>query len=208
MLDVGASAGEYTEEIRRLGYKGRIVSYEPLSSVYSVLWKKAQADELWDTYRCALGEKEEQTFINIAGNSDSSSLLNMLPLHVQSAPESKYVGQELINVVTLDSVFDAICNADDNVYLKIDVQGYESRVLRGAEKALRRIDTIQIEMSLKPLYADSPLFDEMHELMSKQKYQLVSIEPGHESRESGELLQFDAIYHRCEHSPAFNESAE
>jgi hypothetical protein len=80
--------------------------------------------------------------------------------------------------------------------MKIDTQGYESRVLQGAQGSLARIDTVQMELSLVPLYEGELLFQEMWELLRAKGYTLVAIESGFSAPASGQLLQVDGIFHR------------
>lgn len=96
----------------------------------------------------------------------------------------------------LDSVIDSYCSVQNNVYLKIDTQGFEHKVIKGAEKSLDRICMIQLEMSLIPLYDGQVLFDDLHSLLTGKGYRLVSLEHGFADKESGHLLQVDGIYHR------------
>lgn len=196
VLDVGANIGQYGKQLRAIGYKGEIISFEPVNSAYKELLTKVNADGSWKAVNYALGNTDGNTEINIAGNSRNSSILDMLPSLMKSAPESKYVGKEQIEVRTLDSVFENICSKKQNILLKIDTQGFEKNVIEGAEESLRFIDTIQLEMSLIPLYKDELLFDEMYELLYQKDYCIVSVEPGFSDRESGQLLQVDGIFHR------------
>ncbi|HEU5260780.1 MAG TPA: FkbM family methyltransferase [Gemmatimonadales bacterium] len=196
MLDVGANTGQYGKELRAIGYKGRIVSFEPLTSAYKELLKTANSDGSWIALRFALGDAEGKAVLNIAGNSMSSSILDMLPSHAKSAPESQYVGREQVEVRTLDSVFDTICSQEQSILLKIDTQGFEKHVLDGAERSLRFINTIQLEMSLIPLYQGELLFPELSQLLYQKGYRLASIEPVFADRETGQLLQIDGIFHR------------
>jgi len=196
VLDVGANIGQYGEQLREIGYKKKIVSFEPLNTAYVLLSSCAKKDKLWEVNNYALGDKEELAKINIAANSMSSSLLEMLPSHIKSAPESEYVGQEDIQVKTLDSVFPILASQTDKVYLKIDTQGFEENVLKGAENSLKLIDAIQLEMSLIPLYSDEPLFDEMYHFLYQKGYRLIALETGFTNKKTGELLQFDGIFHR------------
>ena len=196
VLDVGANTGQYGKEIRELGYTGRIVSFEPMSAAYKLLQARAESDESWETLNIGLGEKEEQALINISKNSYSSSLLENLPANLVSEPDTVYIGQERIEIRTLDTVIKRLRDQSDRVYLKIDAQGYEDRVLKGASEALRDIDTVQLEMTIKPLYSGGLLFDEMHRRLNELGYRLVSIEPGFADRNTCELLQYDGIYHR------------
>lgn len=196
VLDVGANIGQYGTELREIGYKGSMVSFEPLSAAFNELKRRSERDPSWDVYNFALGDKNETASINIAGNSYSSSLLDILPSHVKSAPESEYIGHEEIKVRTLDDFYSDIANDGDNVYLKIDTQGYEENVLRGAESSLEFIDTIQLEMSLTHLYRDGLLFDEMYDLLRRKGYVMVALESGFSDEDTGQLLQVDGIFHR------------
>ncbi|NYT26685.1 MAG: FkbM family methyltransferase [Candidatus Thiodubiliella endoseptemdiera] len=197
VLDVGANIGQFSEQMRQdIGYTGAIISFEPLSSEFKLLKEKVDNDKNWKAFNCALGDIEQQLEINIAGNSYSSSILDMLKSHEKSAPESKYIGQEIINVKTLDGVMSELSVGETNIYLKIDTQGFESKVLKGAEMSLDRIHTIQLEMSLVPLYKDELLFDELYKILSSKDYVLVSLEPGFSDSNSGQMLQLDGIFHR------------
>ena len=154
VLDVGANAGQYARQLRGdLGYQGRILSFEPLESAFALLERRTARDAKWKAFKLALGENNSADEINVAGNSVSSSLLDMLPSHERSAPESRYVSRQPVQVRTLDSMYDDVCAPTDNVYLKIDTQGFESKVLKGAERWLGRIRAVQMEMSLVPLYS-------------------------------------------------------
>ena len=120
----------------------------------------------------------------------------MLPRHEQLAPESRYVGDVEIQVKTLDSVFLPEWRARRDVFLKIDTQGFEQQVIEGAKESLPFVDTIQLEMSLTPLYEGETLFEDMYTLLKGKGYRLVAIEPGSADRETGEMLQLDAVFHR------------
>jgi len=197
MLDIGANTGQYALQLRKeIGYVNKIISFEPLSAAFDVLKTNAKSDPNWQVFNFALGDTEEKKEINIAENSYSSSMLDMLPSHLESAPTSRYIGKETITVKKLDYLFSDICKQNANVYMKIDTQGFEYKVLNGAEKSLSQIDIIQIEMSLVPLYQGEILFDEMLNLMNEKGYNLIAIEPGFANPETGQLLQVDGIFRR------------
>lgn len=197
VLDVGANTGQFAQQLREyVGYKKRIMSFEPLSSAFELLKANAKGDPKWETFNFALGDEEAKQEINIAGNSYSSSLLDMLPSHERSAPESKYIGREVVEVKTLDSIFDNLCKPNNSIYLKIDTRGFESKVIKGAKKALAHIGTVQLEMSLIPLYKDELLFNEMCIFMSEQGFNLVTIEEEYSDPVSGQLLQVNGTFHR------------
>lgn len=196
VLDVGANCGQYAQGLRNIGYKGRIISFEPLGSAYAQLAHNRKSDASWEAFNLALGDRDGLVTINIAGNSYSSSILPMLPQHLKSAPASGHIGQEQIKIAKLDSIFDSLHIEGARIYLKIDTQGFEANVLKGAENSLRFIATIQLEMSLVPLYHGELLFPEMYALLGRKGYQLVSLEPGFTDEQTGRLLQIDGIFHR------------
>jgi FkbM family methyltransferase len=197
VLDVGANAGQFARKLRvDAEYQGRIVSFEPLKSAFQALAASAAVDPLWDVNHSALGEEDGSAEINVAGNSFSSSLLDMLPRHEESAPQSKYVGREPITIKRLDSVFEGIATANSRVYLKIDTQGFEDRVLKGAEKSLARIDAIQMELSLEPLYAGEVTFTDMCSRLRALEFRLVSVESGFMDPKTGQVLQLDGVFQR------------
>src|SRR6185436_15148347 len=162
VLDVGANTGQFASEIRQGGYKGRIVSFEPLSQAHSELLVSSASDSMWEAYpRCALGDHNGEVEINIAGNSWSSSILPMLESHRSAEPESAYEGKEIVPIKTLDAVAAHYLKGAQAPFLKIDTQGFEWLVLDGARDTLPKIKGILVELSLVALYAGQHLWREV-----------------------------------------------
>lgn len=196
IFDVGANTGQFAKEMRRLGYRGRLVSFEPLQAAYQVLAKAASKDPDWKANHFALGDQNGRIQINVAGNSFSSSILNMLPAHEKSAPGSSYVTTEEIEISSMDSVFQSFFRPGDSVMLKIDTQGYERQVLNGAKDSLKYVTIIQLEMSMVPLYENEMLFMDMVKYLEILGYSLYSLENGFSDDFTGQLLQVDGIFAR------------
>lgn len=196
VLDVGANVGQFAKELRVLGYKGRIISFEPLSSAYNILQKESGKDKKWQIVNIGLGDEDHTARINISGNSYSSSLLDMKPAHLAAEPASKYIGTEEITVRKLDNIFDDYCRDGEEVFLKLDTQGYEKHVIEGALTSLDRISCIQLEMSLVPLYETEMLMIEMIGWMKKKGYFLWALETEFAHPETGQLLQVAGIFVR------------
>ncbi len=197
IFDIGANVGHFGHELRSLGYKGRIVSFEPLKSAYAELENAARGDPLWTTQNCAIGSEDGSSEINVAANLQSSSLLEMLPRHLDSAPYSSYQGVEKIQVRRLDSVLPEFMKPGEVLYIKSDTQGYELEVVKGGEEALRRAAGVQMELSLVPLYSGETLLADMIRELDTRGFQLMSIEPAFADPESGQLLQVDGIFFRA-----------
>lgn len=194
VLDVGANSGQYGSHLRSLGYRGAIISFEPLESAFQELQKTAERDLLWRTHNWGLGASPVEAKINVAENSWSSSLRSVNARHLAAAPGARIVGTESVNIRTLDDTFDSL-GVDGPVLLKVDTQGWELEVLRGARRSLTKINTIQLEMSLAPLYDNEPTFSVLHAYLESNSYRLVGLEPGIADSD-GELLQVDGIYCR------------
>ena len=195
ILDIGANSGQYAlEQINTLNYKGSIISFEPMKEPFQQLLEKSNKFISWDVVNIGLGLIKESKSINVAQNSYSSSLLEMLPSHLKNAPQSKYIDQEEIRLDTLSNVYHSHCNESDSVFLKIDTQGYEYQVLKGGLEILSKIKMIQLEMSLIPLYDGEKTFEDMMDYLSDKHFKLVSIEPGFYSEKTGQLLQMDGIF--------------
>jgi len=196
VFDVGANIGQYAKLLRELGYSGRIVSFEPLSSAYSQLKAVSKKDPLWEIApQAAIGNQEGEIIINIAGNSYSSSALPMLDAHLESAPESAYSGSETVKLSRLDTIAkDYIKSETKSIFLKIDVQGLEKQVLEGATAILPLVKGIKLELSLVPLYEGQVLFKEMIDIVEKLGYELYGIEPGFTAEKTGRMLQMDGIF--------------
>ena len=194
LFDIGANTGQYGRKMRELGYRGRIVSFEPVASSFEALKKTSTSDNNWTVNKYALGKENSKSIINISENSYSSSILNLLPTHLESAPQSKYVTQEEIEIKKIDSIFASFYNNEDKVMLKIDTQGFEKNVLEGASMSLSNIKIIQLEMSIIPLYENEMLFNKMIDYLSHKEFQLYSLENGFSDSTTGQLLQVDGIF--------------
>lgn len=198
VIDVGANDGGFASTIRRLGYSGRIVSVEPLSAPFEVLAARAAKDTAWDVVRAAVGDEDREIVINVAGNAGaSSSVLPMLADHANAAPESRYVGTEIVPQRRLDGLLPEFgVGKRRPAFLKLDVQGYEAAVLDGAAELLdaRAIVGLQMELSLVPLYAGAITYREGLDRAEELGMPLMGLVPGFSDPRSGRLLQFDAVF--------------
>jgi FkbM family methyltransferase len=195
-LDVGANDGAYVRALRAGGYRGRVVSFEPLSEAYRRLHEAAVDDPLWQCIRLALGADTGNAELHVAGNSSSSSLLPMTEHHRLGAPESAYVGSERVAVAPLDSFWGELWQPGERIFLKLDVQGYEGQVLEGATKTLADVHVLQCELSLVPLYEGQSLLTDVVERLGGVGFELASLDSVFRDPRSGRLLQVDGLFVR------------
>lgn len=196
VIDVGANIGQYGSEMRNIGYKGRIISFEPTSEAFEKLSKTSKNDPAWEIYHSSLGERDGKTTINISKNSVSSSLLDSLSELTKIAPNASFIKKEEIDIKKLDSVFNALNIDNKNIYLKIDTQGYESLVLEGAKESLKNILGIQLEMALIPSYEGAITFQEMTAKLNSFGFKLVTVESGFYDKVSGKLMEVDGVFYK------------
>lgn len=196
VFDVGANVGQFACELRRCGYQGSIISFEPLSSAFAKLSEAAMHDPNWHVRHCALGAEETRAELNVSENSWSSSLLDVLPTCLQAAPESVYIGKEVISVETLDALFGKYGGPDSRAFLKIDAQGFTKKVLEGAERVLGAISGLQVEMSLVPLYEGEPMIGELLSWLQVRGFALILVSPEFIDHQTGQQLQVNGLFFR------------
>jgi len=193
-FDIGAHTGQYAMELFDLGFKGRIISFEPLSIAYKALSEASANNEKWTIKNIAVGNKDGEIEINVSQNLFSSSILAMLPEHLNNAPDSKYIDKEKVKITKIDSIFSDYVNPGEKVFVKLDTQGYEKIILDGAINSLDKIAGIQLEMSLVSLYDHSILFQEMIAYLQSKNFKLYSLENGFASMKTGQQFQVDGIF--------------
>lgn len=197
LLDVGANVGQYALQARELGYEHLIVSFEALPDAHAKLKENARGDDKWVIAPCAaLGGSAGTASINVAGNSQSSSLLPMRAEHVNAAPDSRYVGTVQVDVRRLDEQCETLVPGNTPVFLKIDTQGYEREVLKGATRLLPRVAGLQLELSLVPLYDGCPMMMDMVTYVQQLGFELFNLSPTFKDPRTGRLLQADGFFVR------------
>jgi FkbM family methyltransferase len=197
IFDVGAHRGQSGRFFRRIGFDGQIVSFEPVGAFFRDLEERAGADPLWHVENIALGDEDIEVDINVAGGrGGASSILEMR--RDMCAPHPRVVRKERISVRTLGAMIDRYYPAGNRLFLKLDVQGYEAKVLAGAGDALDRVVGMKIEMSLVENYYGEMLYADMIAYLAKLGYRPVSIRDGWRDHRTKELYQVDGVFFRTD----------
>ena len=196
VFDVGAHVGQYALSLRRLGYRGRILSFEPQAVAFAMLAEHTSRDPRWEAMQLALGDRDGEQVLNVSVNSMSSSFLPASPDILQVEPGIAQMETERVRVSTLDQIYREYCTVSDSVLLKIDAQGYEPNVLAGARGFLPTCAAVQMEMALFPSYSGQKVLPEMIRLMSDHEFALVHLERGFWDGSSGYLIEVDEVFVR------------
>jgi FkbM family methyltransferase len=195
VFDIGANEGQFGQSIRKGGYKGQIVSFEPLSDAWIELKKNANNDSNWLIHeRVAIGNSNGEIKINISNNSVSSSVLPMLKQHSSAASDSVYIAEETVPIVTFDSIASQYLNNESNIFLKIDTQGFEWEVLEGAKDTLHLVKGVIVELSLVPLYDGQRLWKDIINKLENEGFTLWALQEVFTDPNTGQSLQFDGIF--------------
>lgn len=194
VLDLGANRGQYATTLRHHGYTGRIISFEPLRGPFDELSVAASGDPLWRCERLAVGADSGTATLHVAANGGaSSSFLPMTPLLEAVAPYTEYVGDESVDVARLDDLRADLFRPADRSFLKIDVQGFEHEVLKGAGQTLAAVRAVELELSLTGLYVGQPCMHDLLAELGAAGFTPFSFEPAFMDARTGRVLQVDAV---------------
>lgn len=157
IIDVGANEGQFGRFLRSIGYGGYIYSFEPVLAAFRKLELESAADEKWIVFNFALGSESEEAFINVTMHTSFSSILTPTDYALGHWENSHVDHQQKITVRSLDDLCsEGIISLTGSVFLKMDTQGYDLEVFKGAQRSLQYIKGILSELSLIAVYQDMP----------------------------------------------------
>jgi FkbM family methyltransferase len=198
VLDVGANAGQYGSMLRAWGYRGRIVSFEPVAAAHARLELRAAADPDWQVApRIALGAKDGEATIEVSADSDMSSILPQTELLRRLSASSRVVGRERVPIRRLDGLAKEYVNHGERTFLKVDTQGFEAEVLAGARELLPRLQGIQLELSLVRCYEGERDFRELIDDLARAGFSPWLFLPGYFEHKLARQLQLDGVFMRA-----------
>lgn len=175
VLDVGANVGQFGLSLRDAGFRGEILSFEPIKSVFSKLEKTAQGDKKWQVRNLALGAATGRAAINVSEDTVFSSLLQQTAAAQEYYSPARVERSEEIEVATLDEIFQPF--QAQNAFLKIDTQGFERQVLDGGMASLKFIKGAQLELPIVHFYESTWSFAEAVEYMRERNFVLSQVKP-------------------------------
>lgn len=195
VIDVGANYGQYGDFLRQIGYKGRIVSFEPVTSSFERLTEHTKSDPAWEVRQFAVGSANQPLDINVMDSDQFSSLLSMNSYgRTQFSAHAGVTRTERVNVIRLDSMMDEITAGIDEprVYLKMDTQGYDLQVLQGTSGCLPLVLGLQSEIALRPIYEQMPDYLASLAQMDSLGFSVTSLVPVSRD-ENMRVIEFDCL---------------
>ncbi|MER6563006.1 FkbM family methyltransferase [Streptomyces sp. NPDC001027] len=202
VFDVGANTGQYAKGLRKAGYTGRIVSFEPTSATFARLAKAAEDDPQWQVHRCGLGREETTARIH-TGWKTMNSLLSASEYGKGRYSRFAKDDTEEIRVRRLDDVMDeALAGLDDpRPYLKMDTQGYDLEVFGGAGERIAEFVGMQSEVALLKLYEGSPGMGEAIARYEAAGFGITGMYPVTREATTGRVIEFDCVLMRAAAAP-------
>ena len=169
VLDVGAHLGEFAQRISIMLPDADLVCFEPLQEPFDRLTTRFAGNPRFRTVHCALGEQPGQFEMHHNEYAPSSSLLSMADLHKKSFEFAVKTKPEKIEVRRLSDVARDL-KLRDPILLKLDVQGFEDKVIKGGEDVVARAKIIICEVSFQALYQGGPLFDDIYRMLTTRGF--------------------------------------
>jgi FkbM family methyltransferase len=161
IIDVGANKGNFAKEALKAFPHARILCFEPLPRPYAKLeaWSKRSSHQI-ETFNLALGAFEGEAEMLLHTEHDySSSMLKTTDTCEELYPFTKDQVPLKVRQATLDSVMDSLEHPlEGDIFIKLDVQGYEKYVIEGGVHTFRQAAACQLEISLDKLYENQTDF--------------------------------------------------
>lgn len=158
VFDVGANLGQYAGMLRRkVGFKGLIVSFEPLPDAAAELRRRSAHDPRWIVEEKALSSENGERTFHVMADSQFSSL--SAPCHDETGlfeGLNRNVRDIRVVTETLDSAFARLSAAHGfrRPFLKLDTQGHDVDILSHTAIAGQFVG-LQSELAVRRLYEDS-----------------------------------------------------
>lgn len=192
VIDIGANTGQFAQRIHNIIPTARICSFEPIQSCYQQLVANTSSLNI-KTFNFALGDTNGQVEINISQHSPSSSLLEMADLHKDVFAGTDYSSKETITVKRLDDIAPELAPLG-KCLIKIDVQGFEDRVIKGGAETLKKAELIIIETSFQELYQGQVLFNGIYNLLSDLGFEFKGNISQAISPKDGSILYAESLF--------------
>ena len=171
IIDVGSNKGQFILLVENFFNCQKIYSIEPIKEVLEIQKKFFKNKKNIFYYNCGLGEKKSINNFFITRRIDSSSFLQTNKAILLNN-DYKIKDQRKIKINTLDELMKNK-NFNSPTLLKIDVQGYELKVLKGAIKTLKKIKYIIIETSKTEIYANQALHKNVINFLEKNNFKII-----------------------------------
>lgn len=204
VFDVGGNRGQYARMLRHdVGYRGLIISFEPVPELAEHMRRQARRDPMWVVEEVALSDRDGTASYNVMANDEFSSLLNPSEAHTREFVSMNRVLQSItVQTERLDTAYSRVQSMHRFTYpfLKMDTQGNDTRIIAAAPGATRNFVALQSELSFVPIYGASVDFNAALKLYGDAGFKLSALiqnNAGH----FPDLIECDCLMVRTDLTP-------
>lgn len=190
VIDVGANDGDFGREIRDRGYKGCIISFEPNPAAFKRLLAATDKDSKWFAHQCGVGQFDGEATLSVALNDAMSSFKGLT--NFGETTGAQQTDSVTVKVLRLDTFFAEHPDLLRRTYVKIDTQGFELEVLRGAGDMLKRMLVVQAEIALIHTYAGEQDWLSTIIWLREQGFEVATARCN--SRVAAQVREFDFVF--------------
>jgi FkbM family methyltransferase len=195
VFDVGANEGQYARMLRRLGYLGNIVSFEPVPKLAARLRQAAAHEKNWFIEELALDEHVRDAGFNVMASHQFSSLAAPSHAATDLFANANVVSETIaVKTARLEDVMAryAAKLSFARPFLKMDTQGNDLAVARGAGSSLQKFVALQSELAIKPIYDKQANYRESIDFYEAAGFVLTGFVPNNAGH-FPELVEIDCI---------------
>jgi len=193
VIDVGANIGQFTVACANLFPGVTIHSFEPQPACVEGLKRNVRRFSGVRIYSAALGETPGDVGFHVNSHNHSSSILPLGERHRKAFPHALEIETITVPLSTLDREMESV-SLERPVLLKLDVQGFEPQVLRGATETLKRVDYVLLEASFRPMYVGEKTFMDIARMMEDRGFGFLRPVGWLSDPHNEEVLQMDALF--------------
>ena len=197
IIDVGANTGQFSRSVMNVFPDVHIYCFEPLPEPFKKLsqWAMQQRADRVSLFNIALGDKVEEAAMFVhAEHSPSSSLLKTTKTAESLYPCTQKQAVSNVQVSTLDNWLNAQSQKlEQGILIKLDVQGYEDRVIRGGSQLFDLARACIVEIAFDKLYDGQATFAEVFRLLSEKGFHYAGNLSQCYARD-GHVVYIDAVF--------------
>jgi len=174
VIDVGSHKGEFLETVLKIQNIDSFYAFEPQKHIFSQLSEKFSENKKVKLFNYALDDEIKNKKLKINKLSMTSSLaeFNDDSLYLKlknflTLSKSNFIDEYEVQTSTIDKIFENI-NLK-NALIKIDVEGFEMKVIKGSQRKLKEISFILLENQFGNHYKNND-FNDILKYLKKQNF--------------------------------------